>query len=269
LNVQYVAFFTFFICRNISDADLAKRTEVLEAVLRCQIHRLTNKTLYDPVIGETDRMPKVKPLSDCLMQARNEQDQNRCVAFLAKVCASYPIVVVKTIRYPLYAITDLIKKLPDVAVVYYVRDPRGIMSSRKVLHNFGDTHMTLFTSNLCDAMSKNHEYYARVQKMFPRNLMFLRYEDLAFDPLATTAKLYEFLGRTIPDEVMQWIKQNTQNEGPIDIHNEWQQARLFETKRNSALAATSWKTKLNNRTKQMIFEKCQHFLELNGYHNVQ
>ena len=250
----------------LSDDTLAVRTKILEAIFRCQIHHLPNSTIHDAVIGETKRMPKIKPLYDCLMKANTSQDHDQCVSSLTKICNKDKITVVKTIRYPMYALGDLLRRLPDVAVVYYVRDPRGIMTSRRDLHHFRTIHMSMFTKNLCDAMLKNHEHFVELEKQFPDQVMLLRYEDLAFAPLEVASTIYEFIGGTLPEDVRKWIKQNTQNEDTNVVPGQWEHARLFETRRNSALAAVAWKSKLSNKAKSMIFEKCETVLKLYGYH---
>ncbi|KAK2148415.1 hypothetical protein LSH36_499g02034 [Paralvinella palmiformis] len=232
------------------------RTRVLEAVLRCHVHSLPNWLLSDSFVKEAAHMPKMKPFSACLTFARTPINKERCLFVLTALCSVYPITVLKTIRYPVYALEEFFARVPDAYVIYYVRDPRGIMSSRKELHHFRSAHLSLFAQNLCDAMMRNHEHFVRMREKFPDRLTMLRYEDLALSPRQMAERLYRFVGLMIPEEILTWIRLNTA---------ERRRGGPFATKRNSSEAAMSWRQNLDEREKDVISDKCKDVLNLYGY----
>ena len=51
--------------------------------------------------------------------------------FLDNVCSMFPIQFTKTVRFPLNLTESLLDEIPDLKIVYLVRDPRANLQSRK------------------------------------------------------------------------------------------------------------------------------------------
>ena len=51
--------------------------------------------------------------------------------FLDNFCSRFPIQFTKTVRFPLNLTESLLDEIPDLKIVYLVRDPRANLQSRK------------------------------------------------------------------------------------------------------------------------------------------
>lgn len=116
------------------------------------------------------------------------------IEYVQKVCTWSPSIVVKTIRIDL----DVVEKLLNdrsvgnsLKVIHLVRDPRGILSSRKTIVGFQNSK----ASDICSDMRKNLAIYNRLQHSTHKHkLLQIRYEDLASKPISTLLKVWNFTG---------------------------------------------------------------------------
>ncbi|XP_072022400.1 carbohydrate sulfotransferase 1-like [Amphiura filiformis] len=174
---------------------------------------------------------------------------------LETVCKNRIFRAVKTIRVA--DIGDLQQLVEDtdlnVKIVHLVRDPRAVYHSRMAISNSTDN-----TSNLCQRLETNIQYWINTPRWLQNRYMLLRYEDLAEKPFQIANKLYNFLDIPMPLSVKQWILLNTlRNEG-----DKW------STTRNSSWTARTWRFDMNIHDVFLVQSQCNTTMTQLGYRLV-
>jgi hypothetical protein len=174
------------------------------------------------------------------------------------------MVVAKTIRYPLYLVHHFLKKDPDLKVIFTIRDPRGIIHSRRQLTeaytpmeewvNLGISYCYKFK---LDLMALN-----AIREFYPEQIMFIRYEDLAAAPLYNVRLLYDFVGYNIPTVVEKWVIKNTEMTGEQEVEASQDQ---YGTGRNSRKTLDLWKNELPREIIDGITTGCGDIIKDLGY----
>lgn len=125
-----------------------------------------------------------------------------------------------------YYLSQLLRHLPDARVVELVRDPRATLASRK-LRRTGDEwldakeekealevdRLTNYDPLLDAMMWKEAINAARdMRRNRPQNILTVRYEDLAGNPVETLQQICRFTGLTYSDEMLEvgWVNSATQ-----------------------------------------------------------
>ena len=150
-------------------------------------------------------------------------------------------------------------------IVYLVRDPRGIMTSRNKI--WGNKTMTEFNKKmknqaklLCGHFDKNLEFleneFRKSKSVIQDWVVVIRYEDFAYNPQGMAQKLYSFLGREIPENVEEFIIESTNGKG--------RQGR-FNTNRNSTATAEAWKQRITKKQLEFIQKTCSNMMARMGY----
>ena len=148
------------------------------------------------------------------------------------------------------------------SVVFYFRDPRGVFSSRISLGLKPKAETWLNEERkYCQRLATNLRFlraiYARHGEKACERLTVLRYEDLALDPEKKTYKLFNFLGRQVPKQVLQHIKRNTETSA--------RKERPYGVQRDSRATAESWRHKLSWRQTLSVQSVCADVMKEAGY----
>nr|KAG5707501.1 hypothetical protein BaRGS_012005 [Batillaria attramentaria] len=88
------------------------------------------------------------------------------------------LTVSKAIRLPARSVFSLMRRDPDLKVVYLVRDPRATLLSQRALFGHAPT-----PQEFCRMVSDDMAHMLLLQKIFPGRAVTVRYEDVAEDPL--------------------------------------------------------------------------------------
>jgi hypothetical protein len=84
----------------------------------------------------------------------------------------------------------------------------------------------------------------------------VRYEDLCRDPLGVGGRIYDFLGKRIPQPVIDWLAENTRSGS---------RQERYGTSRNSLEMVDVWRSQLNRRQIRDIESLCGSLMETLGY----
>ena len=109
----------------------------------------------------------------CLSHTRQHKYKT-CSRTLDKTCINSTLVAVKVIRYPIYGVHELLRILPDLKVIYYVRDPRGIIASRAAVHGWSRGNLASNARYLCLQMVKNLTTFKTLRNQHPKQLINYR-----------------------------------------------------------------------------------------------
>ncbi|CAH1773401.1 unnamed protein product [Owenia fusiformis] len=179
-------------------------------------------------------------------------------------CASKKIKAIKVIRAEsLERVAGVLGS--DTALFFLIRDPRGVLNSRKHLPDTF-TNMTNKVRKikvLCENNLENYEFIQRFSRKSASQLRnmplikLIQYEHIAYDPLSNAKKLYEFINIPFHDRVADWIMKNTLSGS---------KPRPYGTKRNSKKVPNKWRTGLTKEEIHMVhsIQACARVIELLG-----
>ena len=177
-----------------------------------------------------------------------------CINNFEDTCSSdYKIRATKVHRLSMQAVEDVIRKIPDVYIVFYIRDPRGIWLSRV------KAGRDLPISALCNQMLSDYKIYEQLHNKYPDVFIKVKYEDLAENPVETSQQIYHHFDEKLPQSVKQYMESITHSrhyakEKPYSI------IRL-----NSNKTANAWRIKMT-KTQRLAAEKgCYEYLLRVGY----
>ena len=173
-------------------------------------------------------------------------------------CAQKNVTGMKTIRMSMSMVDGILSNDPDIKVVYLIRDPRGIVSSRAAAHIVSKVANNSWEKELNLTCRKIHDDLVSMQRIntkYPKTLMTLRYEDFANDPVGIGEKLYKHINASFPEEFQFWIQKNA---------NLKQDGGRFSTARkNSSLVVHEWRENVTRSqielSKSLCHEVLKHF----------
>ena len=219
-------------------------------LMDCYIVNLTD----DDIEWQTRQKPSAfRAALQWLLTGRESDIQG-----LTKRCMESPIVTIKTIRLNVIQIPELLARYPNARIIYYTRDPRGILSSRKQIDSTGYKPSAENSGALCSKMASDIKMIQDLSTKYPGNLLWVRFEDLALHPHNVTRRMYEAHGLgAVPPEVRRWLRESTTASAasPRNQH-------LYGTVRNSPTVVNKWRSKLTPDEISTVNSQCSKLLDL-------
>ena len=236
-------------CHQLLEADRTKENYPIKYMLDNELdvtEILRNFTLYGQCL---------KAHKDILKQCKNEY----------KIpCGKSKIHANKFIRLSMKMVEEILKQDPGIFIIHYLRDPRGIVSSRMLGQNLqayltGDKYNHAKEAKyLCKIMSADVKLRKKLQKQYPQNFFVTFYEDLAQNPYKVASDIYTFINQKLPNETLNWIHKATNGIGG-------KFGMYTTTRKNSSEAANAWRHTLNSSLLQEITSICRDLLLDLGY----
>lgn len=158
----------------------------------------------------------------CLNDLSARADRCMKQVNLTEHCLSSTIRLTKILRLKMPFISEYIEAIPDIHIVYYVRDPRAIMSSRV---REGSANLLQRWKNgvlqLCDEMTIDLNTFEKLHLQYPGVFLKLKYEDLVAQPNGTIEKLYDLIGTEPYPESFTWLMESlySSENGPYKRQN--------------------------------------------------
>ena len=182
---------------------------------------------------------------------------------LVNNCRRATIQSVKNIRLTMDIIKHLMMEIPDLNLVYYIRDPRGIISSRLQ----GDGLLTFKplaeTKLLCSRMAQDILNFRIIQKDMPSRVILQKYEDFAKDPETEIKKTYNFLKEQVPVDVIEWVqKASSSVRDKAKTKVKWAFGTL---RKNSTDVSIAWRRKLPESLIDQLTDICFEVLQKLNY----
>ncbi|XP_037498543.1 carbohydrate sulfotransferase 1-like [Rhipicephalus sanguineus] len=185
--------------------------------------------------------------------------------FVSKVCARAPAQVMKVTRLHMSQVRDWLQSNPDLAktmkVLHLVRDPRGILASRRLLEWCNESKSCAHQDTLCSELRADLDTFEDLQRMFPNSTYRVRYEDVSLDPKKEALKMFEALGLNYTVYVSNFLKTHTKARKADALDP-------YSTKRNSSTVAFQWRTKLKFDDIAEIQRSCSDVLLRLGYKTI-
>ena len=161
----------------------------------------------------------------------------------------------KTVRLPLKGLDQMLSDDDfNLQVIFLVRDPRGIISSRKLV-KWCSVASCSSPRILCDSMEENFHLARELLKQYPERFTVLRYEDLAIEPMKVSRLLFEWLE-------LPWLRQV---ELFIQKHTNATDTDPWGTKKEKGSRIAAWTKDLNWGQIRYVQDVCKDLMELLGY----
>ncbi|XP_001498064.2 carbohydrate sulfotransferase 4 [Equus quagga] len=198
-----------------------------------------------------------------------------------KACRSYSHVVLKEVRFfNLQALYPLLRDPSlNLRIVHLVRDPRAVFRSRE--HTAGDLMIDsrivlgqdwekLKTEDrpyrvmqvICKSQLEIYKAVQSLPEALKQRYLLVRYEDLARDPLAQTARMYEYAGLKFLPQLQTWVYNITRGRG---LGN-----NAFRTNaRNAVNVSQAWRWSLPYGKVYRLQKVCRDTMNLLGYRLVR
>ncbi len=196
-----------------------------------------------------------------------DANSDKSAKLVEDACKQQKYLAIKVIRFTnLESLHCALQS--GVKIIYLVRDLRGIINSRISLDLKEHRPLTSEVDYIweiekyCRELDSDIRYLHRMNEIMPeviqKNLLVLRYEDLAVNPLNMTKLVYDFLDVDLHQKVVKFIKENTN----VDTTKS---KDSYSTARKSSEVAQSWKYKLDRKYIEHVQRICGDSLKLLGY----
>ena len=196
--------------------------------------------------------PFTRLMENCYGHKANHKPP--CIEKFEKKCSSARISATKVVRLSMQAVEEIIFKIPDIFIVYLVRDPRGIWLSRRTTH--AKDHPI---RPLCEQMFNDHNMYTELNIKFPGVFLKVKYEEFAENPIKHASDIYSHIGEKLTDDLQSYIKSITHN---TDTTNE----RAHGVDRvDSNQTAHAWMTKVDKDSINQMTNDCHAYLDIDKY----
>lgn len=197
----------------------------MRAVPEAVIYRLAEENKSGEVWKEFARCMKgtlpsnLRKTISCGRYGYNASIHGKCYDNLEQACMAADMRVAKVLRLSLTTVHTLLEKLPNLNVLFLVRDPRAIMSSRIQTEWFpvsADKPDTVLNNilSLCLKMSTDIKTWKYINGRFESRILHTTLQKLS-SHITMMLKLFEFMNKTVTladaRNIYDYINVNIQN----------------------------------------------------------
>lgn len=196
------------------------------------------------------------------MIQRQPDDPRFCsnANFLSSFCRLFPLQSMKILRLRLALAEQLLEDPTlNVRIVFLVRDPRAMMSSRKQCSWCSGNPDCEHTATVCGDLVFDYYTAKKFQTKYPHRFKVVRYEELSLQPFKLTEEILKFYGLPFDQMVVKYLESHTkQNIGNI-----------YSTFRDSSSTPFRWMYNLTYKEIDEIQSNCSNAMELWGYKKME
>ena len=188
-----------------------------------------------------------------------------CSTELKQACEKSTFISAKTIRLRGKTLLKVLEKDKDLKVVYFVRDPRAIIMSRRstggVTSMSGRGNYATEADLLCKMMADDYNNLMSVAHKYGHRIYVDTYESLILDSDSFVRKLYQFLEVPLPNATKQWVHRLTHKRaGTVGKESAFGTFRVDPKK-----TAFKWKSNIPEKMNADILKVCKDTLKLLKY----
>lgn len=208
------------------------------------------KDVIERILERQLCVERLKPvLSDCVRPAFN-------------ACRSAKISALKLIRVMFGDLEELIKRIPDISIIYYVRDPRAIAVSRanpeaRLTMSNADRSAATETRILCRRMAEDLAAKRYLESKYPGAISMVRYEDFVRRPRKQAAEVFKSIRRPLPADIHSWIKSKFSGDADDGIYG--------TVRADALLTSGKWMSETTLKTALEMEDNCHDVLRDLGY----
>ncbi|GAB0099002.1 uncharacterized protein DMENIID0001_148200 [Sergentomyia squamirostris] len=177
-------------------------------------------------------------------------------SFQTSICRLFPMQSMKIVQLPLSIFGKLLDDL-NVRIVFLIRDPRGMLNSRKPLKwcHDGFPHCS-DPSTVCQDIVADYYAAELFRNKYPDRFRVVRYEDLCLNPYEMSMEILHFYGLpSMHSKVQEFLESHTK----IDMGD------AYSTHRNTKSTPYHWITDLSYEEIDAIQSVCTDAMALWGY----
>ena len=239
----------------INKTSVADARRALYNVMNCSYYNSKNISNYYSRLHEQLWKPGTKGGYGC-------KGPYRCVdpEFMRLFCVFSPIFAFKTVKMTLSdALPLLVDQSLDLKVIHLMRDPRGVLNSRKNSVQWCTRDCRNIEKH-CEMLEKDLILSEELKQKIPHKYISVRYEDLSHDPMKFTWNLVGFLGVPFTASTKAFVRNHTHASKIRQQNEHWNSAY-----RDSKKTMYSWKTKLSLGEMLMIENMCKVPMKMLNY----
>ncbi len=134
---------------------------------------------------------------NCLNQIVLKSMVNRCIPKLTEACNKSTVIATKVLRLNMVNLESMLPRHPDWKIIYLIRDPRAVILSQRNQFMYFTQNVTISNHARvqCAKMMSDIEAFRRLEKIYPAQMLQLKYEDLAVEPIQNLKSIYKTLGK--------------------------------------------------------------------------
>ncbi|KAK3605473.1 hypothetical protein CHS0354_001459 [Potamilus streckersoni] len=189
---------------------------------------------------------------------RTDDDFLACVHFLRSLCLQSKYRVLKIVRTPLDALTIILNDLPSLKVLHVVRDPRAVIVSRNSIGYCPPDQSTNSTygctSEICERLESDILTKRKLGPLYSDRIKTVLYEDMARRPVETAKELYQFVGMTIQQNILDYVYNITSSGMKNDCE-------ICSVRSNSTYHIMAWRKSLDKDSLFRIQDRCNYVLK--------
>ena len=173
-------------------------------------------------------------------------------------CRNAKVVVIKTIRTPLFILKNVFTDLQNFKVLHLVRDPRPtIMSQNWAIKRIKE--VSKYAGNFCARILNDITISDILTTYdFPRRIIRIHYENLAFYPINMTMEIYKYLNLSFSLHVEKSVLNMTSS-------GKKEAGVLSTMKGNSTEVLYKWRNTANMKFVLDVDRQCFSVYERLGY----
>ena len=230
----------------LNDSERQKYTSLLQqtvAEMRVTLHGQIQHALGDFIAHQMCVNAMHAQVSKCLPKA-------------TEICQKSRLHVAKVTRLRFDELEELTFLYPDLKVIYFARDPRGIAYSRAevgLVKSARNLHYIEEARYICLRMRNDIAKKEILEHRYPGKVLTITYEFLVRHPQIYAERVYKHLNQKAPEAWMNFMKRNDKaaaDSGPFGL-----------VRRNPLRTAIHWKRKVNVLGRQTMTHRCQSVLE--------
>ncbi|CAH1802491.1 unnamed protein product, partial [Owenia fusiformis] len=231
--------------------------DVINNIFTCHLHRIPLTAVTHHYVMLKGSLSNV--YSKCFVSSLMTWGPTNC---LQNNCMTSKIRTIKTILLRMNAVKGLLRQNPHLKIIHLVRDPRGILMSRWRTFGKDDVINTAKVGaeaeELCTTMLNDVKLREELAKNHSMSFFYLRYEDLAENPLKIAGDIYDFVDMPFHDTVKAWFAKNDTQGGKFET-----------TRHNMKKTSYSWRDKIPWEFANIIDATCSRINEKLGYKRAE
>ena len=204
-------------------------------------------------LNMTQKYKKFAAHSECLKKFQLYGRQ--CSSVLDKMCRR-KLHVSKLLKLPMDSVDRVMDRLPGAYLIYYVRDPRAIVTSR-VNAPMTITGTVEESRLLCQKMRHDFRIFNEVKNLYPGSMILVRYEDYILDVQKTVNNMYGHFNEKPPLAVYQGLEKLMHSNVTGDAYH--------QTRQNATASLYKWTKSHSKEVINAMTENCKDVLVAHGY----
>ncbi|XP_045114786.1 carbohydrate sulfotransferase 4-like isoform X2 [Portunus trituberculatus] len=266
LTAQPCSFLTEEPLRHLEKQDLNASVSLLQDLFACRVSAHPDY-LKEWMNGSHINDARVKNL--CQAFPRLCWDGRLVDALCKASCLKLVRVVAEGLALALSVLQD---SSFNTHIVHLVRDPRGMLSSRRDLQEgrfnrfFMMSNATFFRNDemelsvLCQRYRHDLAVATHMARHYCDRYTLVRYEDIARQPHRETRRLYSFMGLEYTPLVASVVSKQT-----LGFYHTEGKDHPFATSKNSSSIVFAWRSRLSYSEVERVQQECGDVLRAYGY----